>query len=210
MEGVNDMSKFTEYIGSQFGNPRGIVGNVCCVLMNIINKAMYKNTVSVMNISPDENMLDIGYGNGYLLNCVYKKMKANLYGIDISEDMKIQATKRNKKALRDGKLFLDTGDCCDLKYADDFFEAVTSINTVYFWEDTVKGLSEIYRTLKAGGSFYNVVYTKEWLDKLSYTEKGFKKYGPEELAQFGRTAGFENIQVKDIVKGKSFVVIYTK
>lgn len=204
------MSKFTEYIGSQFGNPRGFVGKVCCVLMNIINKAMYKNTVSVMNISPDENMLDIGYGNGYLLNCVYKKTKANLYGIDISEDMKIQATKRNKKALRDGKLFLDTGDCCDLKYADDFFEAVTSINTVYFWEDTVKGLSEIYRTLKAGGSFYNVVYTKEWLDKLSYTEKAFKKYGPEELAQFGRTAGFENIQVKDIVKGKSFVVIYTK
>ena len=204
------MSKFTEYIGSQFGNPRGFVGKVCCVLMNIINKAMYKNTVSVMNISPDENMLDIGYGNGYLLNCVYKKTKANLYGIDISEDMRIQATKRNKKALRDGKLFLDTGDCCDLKYADDFFEAVTSINTVYFCEDTVKGLSEIYRTLKAGGSFYNVVYTKEWLDKLSYTEKGFKKYGPEELAQFGRTAGFENIQVKDIVKGKSFVVIYTK
>ena len=110
MEGVNDMSKFTEYIGSQFGNPRGFVGKVCCVLMNIINKAMYKNTVSVMNISPDENMLDIGYGNGYLLNCVYKKTKAHLYGMDISEDMRIQATKRNKKALRDGKLFLDTGD----------------------------------------------------------------------------------------------------
>ena len=204
------MSKFTEYIGSQFGNPRGFVGKVCCVLMNIINKAMYKNTVSVMNISPDENMLDIGYGNGYLLNCVYKKTKANLYGIDISEDMKIQATKRNKKALSDGKLFLDIGDCCDLKYSDDFFEAVTSINTVYFWGDTIKGLSEIHRTLKSGGSFYNVVYTKEWLDKLSYTEKGFKKYEPEELARFGKAAGFENIQVKDIVKGKSFVVIYTK
>ena len=204
------MSKFTEYIGSQFGNPRGIVGNVCCVLMNIINKAMYKNTVSVMNISPDENMLDIGYGNGYLLNCVYKKTKTNLYGIDISEDMKIQATKRNKKALSDGKLFLDIGDCCDLKYTDDFFEAVTSINTVYFWEDTIKGLSEIHRTLKSGGSFYNVVYTKEWLDKLSYTEKGFKKFEPDELASLGKAAGFEKIQVRDIVKGKSFVVIYTK
>ena len=204
------MSKFTEYIGSQFGNPRGFVGKVCCVLMNIINKAMYKNTVSVMNISPDENMLDIGYGNGYLLNCVYKKTKAKLYGIDISEDMKIQATKRNKKALSDGKLFLDIGDCCDLKYSDDFFEAITSINTVYFWEDTVKGLSEIHRTLKSGGSFYNVVYTKEWLDKLSYTEKGFKKFETDELAALGKTAGFENIQVKDIVKGKSFVVIYTK
>lgn len=204
------MSKLTEYIGSQFGNPRGFVGKVCCVIMNIINKSMYKNTVSLIDISSESNLLDIGYGNGYLLTCVYKKTKANLYGIDISEDMKIQATKRNKKAVRAGKLFLDTGDCCDLKYSDDFFEAVTSINTVYFWEDTIKGLSEIHRTLKSGGSFYNVVYTKEWLDKLSYTEKGFKKYGLEELAKFGKAAGFENIQVKDIVKGKSFVVIYTK
>ena len=76
--------------------------------------------------------------------------------------------------------------------------------------EMVKGLSEIRRTLKAGGSFYNVVYTKEWLDKLSYTEKGFKKFGPDELISLGRSAGFENIQVKDIVKGKSFVVIYTK
>ena len=207
---MTTMSKFTEYIGSQFGNPRGFVGKVCCVIMNVINKSMYKNTVSVIEMSSDGNILDIGYGNGYLLNLVYKKTKANLYGIDISEDMKIQATKRNKKALGDGKLFLDIGDCCDLKYADDFFEAVTSINTVYFWEDTVKGLSEIHRTLKSGGSFYNVVYTKEWLDKLSYTENGFKKFEPDELASLGKAAGFEKIQVKDIVKGKSFVVIYTK
>lgn len=204
------MSKFTEYIGSQFGNPRGFIGSVCCVIMNVINKAMYKNTVSLIDISSEAKLLDIGYGNGYLLKYVYKKTKANLYGIDISEDMKIQATGKNKLAQKEGKLFLDIGDCCDLKYEDDFFEAITSINTVYFWQDTVKGLSEIYRTLKPNGSFYNVVYTKEWLDKLAYTEKGFKKYGEQELAAFGRKAGFENIQVKDIVKGKSFVVIYTK
>lgn len=204
------LGKFTEYIGSQFGNPRGLVGKVCCVIMNIINKAMYRNTVSLLEIFSNDNLLDIGYGNGYLLKSVYKKTKANLYGIDISEDMKMQATKSNKAALLDGKLFLDIGDCCDLKYSDDFFGAVTSINTVYFWNDTVKGLSEIYRTLKTGGSFYNVVYTKEWLDKLAYTEKGFKKFGPEQLTEFGKEAGFYNIQVKDIVKGKSFVVIYTK
>lgn len=207
---MNNLSKFTEYIGSQFGNPHGIVGSVCCILMNIINKPMYKNTVSLIGISKDENLLDIGYGNGYLLKYLYKKTKANLYGIDISEDMKIKATQRNRGALSDGKLFLEVGDCCDLKYSDDFFASVTSINTVYFWQDTVKGLSEIHRVLKNGGAFYNVVYTKEWLDKLSYTEKGFKKFGPEELVEFGRNAGFANIQVKDIVKGRSFVVIYTK
>ena len=31
------MSKLTDYIGSQFGNPRGFVGMCCCKIMNIIN-----------------------------------------------------------------------------------------------------------------------------------------------------------------------------
>lgn len=204
------MSKFSEYIGEQFGNPHGFVGKVCCVIMNIINKAMYKKTVLLLNISDDDNVLDIGYGNGYLLKCIYKKAKANLYGIDISEDMRAQASKRNKNAMSDGRLFLEIGDCCNLKYTDNHFGAVTSINTVYFWNNTVKGLSEIHRTLKEGASFYNVLYTKEWLDKLSYTAKGFKKYEPEQLIEFGKQAGFDNIEFKEIVRGKSFVVIYTK
>lgn len=36
------MGNFSEYIGSQFGNPRGIIGKCCCLIMNMINRAMYK------------------------------------------------------------------------------------------------------------------------------------------------------------------------
>ena len=204
------MSKFTEYIGSQFGNPRGFAGKICCIIMNVINNAMYRNTVSLIELNSDDRMLDIGYGNGYLLQKLYKKCKADLYGIDISEDMKLEAMKRNSKALKDEKLHLSVGDCCQLDYEADMFSAVSSINTIYFWSDTVKGLSEICRVLKPGKSFYNVVYTKEWLNKLAYTKKGFKKYEPEEFIKLGKQAGFEKIEVKDIVKGKSLAVIYTK
>lgn len=204
------MSKFTEYIGSQFGNPRGIIGKICCVLMNVINRAMYRKTVTAMDICPGDKVLDIGYGNGYLLQQIDKKCEAELYGIDISDDMRLQATKRNKRAEQAGRLSLRVGDCCDLPYEDNMFDGVTSINTIYFWADTVRGLSEIYRVLKPGKSFYNVVYTKEWLDKLSYTKKGFKKYDPAQLMELGRAAGFEQMKIEDIVKGKSFVVIYTK
>ena len=204
------MSKFTEYIGGQFGDPHGFVGKVCCIIMNVINKRMYLKVVDEVRLSGGEKLLDIGYGNGYLLQKLYKKAKAELYGIDISEDMKTQAENRCKNAKSDGRLFLRVGDCCDLPYDDEMFSAVTSVNTVYFWSDTVKGLSEIRRTLKTGGSFYNIVYTKEFLDKLSYTKKGFRKFSPEELTELGRKSGFDNIEVRDIIKGKSFAVIYTK
>lgn len=204
------MSKFTEYIGRQFGDPHGFVGKVCCIIMNVINKRMYLKVVDEVRLSGGEKLLDIGYGNGYLLQKLYKKAKAELYGIDISEDMKTQAENRCKNAKSDGRLFLRVGDCCDLPYDDEMFSAVTSVNTVYFWSDTAKGLSEIRRTLKTGGSFYNIVYTKEFLDKLSYTKKGFRKFSPEELTELGRKSGFDNIEVRDIIKGKSFAVIYTK
>lgn len=204
------MSKFSDYIGSQFGNPRGFVGLVCCVIMNVINRAMYKNVVALVNVNADDNILDIGFGNGYLLQRLYSKQKCHMYGIDISEDMVAAATARNKAAALENNLHLQEGDCCDLTFEDNFFSAVTSINTIYFWNDTVWGLSEIRRVLKPGATFYNVVYTKEWLDKLSYTEKGFKKFVPQDLIDLGKKAGFDDITVKEIVKGKSFVVMYRK
>ena len=204
------MSKFSDYIGSQFGNPRGFVGKVCCVIMNVINRAMYINTVSLIDVGKGQKVLDIGYGNGYLLQQLNKKQSLDLYGVDISEDMQIAATKRNRKASNEGRLHLEVGDCCNLQYEDNTFAAVSSINTVYFWDDIVKGLSEIRRVMIPGAYFYNVVYTREWLDMLRYTEKGFKKFEPKELVEYGRQAGFKSVEVKTIVKGKSFVVIYNK
>ena len=207
------MSKFTEYSGSQFGNPRGFVGSVCCLIMNTINKKMYRKTVELMQqsgIDPADKILDIGYGNGYFLQQADRKCGAELYGIDISADMKTTAERRNRGAKEAGRLHLEIGDCCDLPYEDEMFAAAASINTVYFWEDTVQGLSEIRRVLKPGASFYNVVYTKEWLDALSYTEKGFQKFEPEELIELGKHAGFAEARVEEIVSGKSFAVIYRK
>ena len=67
------MSKFTEYIGRQFGDPHGFVGKVCCIIMNIINKPMYLKVVDEVTVKNDEKVLDIGYGNGCLLQKLYKK-----------------------------------------------------------------------------------------------------------------------------------------
>ena len=61
-----------------------------------------------------------------------------MYGIDISEDMKKTASKRNRKALENNQLFLETGDCCKLPYEENILSGVSSINTIYFWNDAVR------------------------------------------------------------------------
>lgn len=105
---------------------------------------------------------------------------------------------------------MQTGDCCDLPYENDFFDAVASINTIYFWNDTSQGLKEIFRIVKPDGRFYNAVYAKKWLQKLSYTKTGFKFFEKEDFINQVKQAGFSRVEIYDIVKEKSFVMIYKK
>ncbi|MDD7429442.1 MAG: class I SAM-dependent methyltransferase [Oscillospiraceae bacterium] len=205
------MSKLSEYIGSQFGDPRGIVGRVCCFFMNRINQPMYMSVVSEIGERKCSRILDVGFGNGYLIERLRPVTRAVIYGIDISEDMKEAAESRNAHAVESGRVRLSVGDCCSLKFKDDSFDAVTSVNTVYFWEDPVKGLKEIRRVLKDGGVFYNAVYSKEWFDKAkSYTKKGFRIYEMEDFIRFGREAGFSDVVIEDIVDNRSYLVKFVK
>ncbi len=200
----------SRYIGSQLGNPRGIVGKIVTSLLNIFNKKMYKKVVNEISLKDNDTILDIGFGNGYLFKKLYKKHKCDMYGIDISSDAVNMAIKKNKKAYNEGKLHVSVGDCCSLEFNDSSFEAITTINTIYFWSDTTKGLCEIYRALKDNGRFYNLIYSKEYLDKISYTKTGFKKFIPSELVPLGKEAGFKNIEIKEIVKNKSYLMIFEK
>ncbi len=200
--------KFTEYIGSQFGHPRGVVGKLVCLIMNIINKHMYQGIVEEVNLQNTSRMLDIGYGNGYLVNKLYKRYRCYIEGIDISEDMRLRAFKRNKKGVEAGRIHLTVGDCCKMKYGKDTLDVVTSVNTIYFWQNTNKGFGEIYRVLKKDGVFINAVYSKEWLERLAYTKKGFKLFELEEMEQMAREVGFVKIEVKKIKHG--YIIKYYK
>lgn len=204
------MGKFSEYIGSQFANPRGFVGKICCLIMNFVNKSMYKSTFKSLELTKNSMVLDVGYGNGYLIKKLYKKFSCNICGIDISVDMHKLALKKNRKGVVNEKINLIVGNCCNLPYFNGEFDAVTTVNTVYFWEDTKKGLSEIFRVIKDGGKFINTVYSQEWLKKIAYTKKGFKFFTPETLINYGYEVGFSKVEVNEILKEKSYSVTYIK
>jgi ubiquinone/menaquinone biosynthesis C-methylase UbiE len=155
-------------------------------------------------------ILDVGVGNGYLEKMLSGKSNVVVTGIDISEDMIKNASQRNHAAVQQGRVILSLGDCCDLQFPDETFDAVTSINTIYFWPDTIKGLSEIRRVLKDDGIFVNAVYSQEWLKRVSYTKKGFKFFSKKDYVSDGKIAGFSDVIIEDIVRGKSFTIKYMK
>ena len=89
------------------------------------------------------------------------------------------------------------------------FDVVVTMNTIYFWNDTIKGLQEIYRVLKDDGVFYNAVLTKENLDKLFYTKNRFKKFEKQEYSEMGQKIGFKKISFKNL-GNYGLLIIYEK
>jgi SAM-dependent methyltransferase len=201
--------KLTERIGAQFRQPTGFGGAFSTFLMNTMNRRQYYATERELALSGGERVLDVGFGNGFMLRRLTKRHKCDYYGIEISADMVTAANKRNAEIIADGRMKLAMGDIVKTDFADSFFDKVYTVNTVYFWSDLSAGLAEINRIISNGGVFINTVYSKEWLGKLAYTRVGFAKYGIDELVQTGEQCGF-SVRATSIVKGKSYCLVYKK
>jgi SAM-dependent methyltransferase len=204
------MSKLGEYLSNQCGNPHGLIGKIMTWAMNRANNTMYKGIVDELEIQDNSRILDVGFGNGYLETLIMKKRKCYIEGIDISEDMVKKAISLNRKYVESGNMKFGLGDCCSMDYKEGEFDVVTTMNTIYFWKDTRKGMSEVYRVLKSGGVFYNAVIKKENLDRIFYTGSGFKKLKNEEYIEIGRDVGFANVEIKPLGHGYGQLVIYRK
>jgi SAM-dependent methyltransferase len=194
---------FKDYWGGQFGRPTGVGGWIAAFIMNRINKAMYK--AAVRESKDFANILDVGFGNGFLLGMMIKKRrKSKFFGIDISGDMVRAAGRRNKRAGGSGRLVLSEGGVEKIPF-DEKFGQIFAVNTIYFWGDLAAGLREIYGKLDEGGEFIAVSYTKKWLCRLGGFTRNFKKYTEQELSDAMQAAGFET-SITEIKRGKSFYI----
>lgn len=198
------------FIGSQFSNPRGFWGRISSFFMNRLNKKQYKSVVKTFyELNPD-TVLDIGFGNGYLLEKLSKKNSTYFHGIEMSESMIESATKRNIKMIKNQKMLLSLGDVVDMEFQDSMFDFIYTVNTVYFWSNLKKGYEEIHRTLKPGGTFANVFYTKQWLNKLSYTNYDFTKYSQYELLNEVLSMNFSDVDLIEIKKDCAYCLVVRK
>lgn len=203
------MERLTKYIAKQFGKPTGIGGIFSTFLMNRMNQRQYRAVIDLLDVSSKSKVLDIGYGNGYLLHRLAKLYSCTFYGIEISSDMLHRAVKRNKSFIETGRVHLSKGSVEEIPFKAAYFQRVYTVNTVYFWSDLDRGMSEINRVLCSGGLFLNVIYSKEWLNNLKYTSYGFSKYTLDELEASARRCGFTT-KIIEIKSGDAYCICCTK
>ena len=199
---------FVKYVGNNCGNPNGFGGKISTKIMNLMNQGQYKSILNNIKLEPDNSILDIGFGNGYLINKLLKEnIPIIIYGIEISDDMLQSVSSKNKRIIENGNLRLSLEDISKTSFKGNTFDKIYTVNTIYFWKELDKTLSEIRRILKPNGIFLNVIYTKEYLNKIVYTKYGFKKYSVIEIEEATENNGMKIIKTIEIRKNKSYCII---
>jgi ubiquinone/menaquinone biosynthesis C-methylase UbiE len=199
---------FIKYVGKSFGNPAGIGGKISTEIMNIINQKQYNAVLKNIKLESGNNILDIGFGNGYLIKKIIRKnIPIKICGIEISKDMFHKVELKNTQIIQDGILTLKLENINKTSFENNLFDKIYTVNTIYFWYELDKCFSEIERILKPNGIFMNVIYTKEYLDRIIYTKYGFKKYTVGEIREITEDNGMKIIETVEIKKNKSYCII---
>lgn len=125
-------------MNEQFANPQGVMGKLAGFLMQANDKNQSSWVVSNSRIKPNAKVLEIGYGPGLGIESAsgfaYEGFTA---GIDISNIMLMQASKRNAENISKGKVKLLQGNVDEIP--------LRTIILTWYFQLTVCITGKIYR-----------------------------------------------------------------
>ncbi len=139
---------------AQFGCPKGLWGSLVGKVMALrpSNNARIRWTISLLDVTPQDRILEIGMGPGIAISLLSEiATEGFIAGIDHSEVMVRQATKRNINAINAGRVTLQMGSASDLPQFATPFDKVFTINSIHFWADPIDCLRSVRSLLKPGG-----------------------------------------------------------
>jgi ubiquinone/menaquinone biosynthesis C-methylase UbiE len=151
--------------------------------------------LEMMRIEPDENVIDVGCGAGWLSRILARGVpEGRVVGMDISDEMIHRA---REASVEFENLVFVVGAVDDIPWEPNFFQKAISVESSYYWPDPAKGLREIHRLLGEGGSAWIVInyyrdnpHCHQWGEMLKIPTH---LLSAEEWARLFRDAGFANV-----------------
>lgn len=111
--------------------------------------------VEVLDVQPDDLILEIGCGRGCTIGPICSKLTTgHLTAIDRSAKMVETATSSNTRQIATGRVSILHADLLEIDQSDASFDKIFLFNLNVFWMNPVDELRVIRGLLKANGKFY--------------------------------------------------------
>ena len=181
----------TSLLYNQFHQPTGYMGKLAGCLMTAKNKSRSDWTVELLDIQPYQHILEVGYGTGRTLEEVGMKLKIGfIAGIDHSVLMYQEASRINKRFIREQLMQLQIGSVSDLNYPPHYFHSIYGSNVHFFWKEPQYEFIQLARLLKTGGKLVMVFQPREVNNNQDLHLAG------EKIKQEYLEAGLSNVRVE--------------
>lgn len=143
-----------QHIVGQFGHPRGPLGWLAGRVMSRRESNVERTiaTVRLLGLRPEASVLELGHGPGIgLAHALAAAPNGQVVGLERSTAMSSMAARRNRSAVRDGRLSLVVADAERPPTDIGTFDAIFSSNVWLFWQDPVTTLQAWSSHLVPGG-----------------------------------------------------------
>ena len=134
--------------------------------------------------------IDLGAGRGQVAIPLIEATGNPVTMLDPDEKAMSKGLEIARKRKVGDRLFAVVGVAEDMPFPDNSVDLVVSHGSIFFWDDQVKGLQEIYRVLRPGGramvgggagSTYPQWAAEEFIRRR---QESFKKAGPGKKSRF--------------------------
>lgn len=177
---------------SQLRQPHGEGAIAIAGFMNKGNARMNEDALRVLSASPGDNILEVGMGNGYFVKDILQADDSIHYtGADFSAEMVLAAEKWNADWIHKGKAVFVHASAESLPLDNELFHKILTVNTLYFWDDRERVLSEFRRVLKPGGRLYIAIRPERRMVHYPFTKYGFRLYSAEDVRDLLAANGFD-------------------
>lgn len=174
-----------------------------------------KKAISMLRAEKPQLILDIATGTGDLAVEAVKQLKPEkVIGVDISEGMLAVGREKMKKLGLENKIELQTGDSEKLQFENNTFDAVIVSFGVRNFENLEKGLTDMCRVTKSGGTCMVMEFSNP---KAPVIKQLYNFYNATILPFIGRLVSNDSSaysylpeSVKAFPEGENFLKVFEK
>jgi len=202
-----------EQVTEMFDNVAGKYDLLNHVLSGGVDIYWRKRALSMLKNNRNDLVLDIATGTGDLAIEANRILKpGKIIGVDISKGMLEEGRSKIKKLGLEEKIEMQLGDSEKLLFDDNTFDTVIVSFGVRNFENLLKGLSDMNRVLKPGGTCMVVEFSKP---KNYFFKQAYWFYSTKILPLIGKLISKDRSaytylpeSVKAFPDGEDFLKVY--
>lgn len=188
-------------IASQLKHPTGEKGIEMGNMMNETNINMTHHSIRNLHITAGNTILELGHGNAGHVAFIFEQAEnIKYYGLEMSELMFQEARQINRNFVSQKQAFFSIYDGNTIPFQEASFDKIFTVNTIYFWQEPEKLLSEIYRVLKPKGILCITFAEESFMKQLPFTQFEFELYSTEKAEELITKSEFKIINKETLTE----------